>query len=501
MKKSVQLVSISFKGRDLSLAPVSLKNYALKDKKVAKKYSIRISQFTLEESIMDIFQELSSKRTVIYGFSTYVWNINQILEVAGMLKKTFPGVKIVLGGPEAGGMAEKILEKYSFVDYIFTGEGEKAFRDFLLLKNLDEVPNLVYRREGLVVKNDQLLMSDLDKLGMSYENEDYRKYLDQSPKPVRAAIETSRGCPFACGYCSWGRKRVRYFSLEKVYPAFQYLLEHPKVESIYVTDSNPFLKKERAKELLRFLIANNHQKKSICFELSPEYMTDNEILDLITRLNHDEFAFGVQSTSAQVLRKIGRRFNAEKYRQNIFMIKDRNPRLEMQFSLIIGLPGDTLEQYLDSVDFVLQLDPAGIYFHELLCLPGSDFYRDPEKYGIQFEEKAPHRLLKNESFPSEEYGRALKLSYFIFLLHKTGDFPEMLKSVFESEDYNRLVDVYLDFADYVDGKLDILTGKSMHDIRSWFFEEEAKSFSGKSMLMDLFYEHFDRYPTLVYCAS
>lgn len=474
--KTINLVSISFPGRDLCLGPVSIKNFALKDEEVAKSYQISISQYDLGTPINKIVDILTKKKADIYGFTAYVWNITDILEISERLKKAHPDTVIVLGGPQASGMAKTLLEDCTYLDFIFVGEGETAFRSFLSGDKLSDVPGLVYRENSVVVENPEPAFVNPDDLSLPYECEDYRDYLDNSPITVRAAIETSRGCPFNCGYCTWGQQRMRYFDLEKLRPAFDYLFQHPNVRTVYITDSNPFLRRKRTIELIEMLIELNVHKKSVTFELSPEYMSDEKVLDLLPQLYNDEFALGVQSTAPEVLTLMNRKFNSEKYRQNIMLMKERNPSVRLWFSLIIGLPGDNYTQFVDSLDYVVNLNPEGIYVHELLCLPGSDYYKDPEKYGIEFMADAPHKILTNQTFPQEEYDKAKLLSYFVYLLHH---FDEMRNGIYEQrtkQNGMRLVDYYTRFEAYLNGRVDYLVGRDIQDVTSWFFEAIAQEF-------------------------
>lgn len=494
-KKLVRLVSISFPGRDLNLAPVSLKSFALKDNRIAEKYSIHISQYEINTPTDEIFLDLSRFKTDIWGFTTYVWNIDKILELSKRLKTSYPNALILLGGPEVTGIGEKLLEKHEYLDFIFVGEGEDALKKFLDTSDLSLVPGLVYRNNGSIYSNPEQSIESLNELSLPYEAKEYRHYLDSCTTPVRAAIETSRGCPFACAYCTWGKRKMRYFDLDKLKPAFNYLFNHSKVKTIYITDSNPFLKKRRTKELLEFIIKENVHKKLVTFEASPEYITDEYILNLIIKLGNEEFAFGVQSTSPQVLNQIHRRFNPDLYKKNIQLIREKNSSVEMWFSLIIGLPGDNYSQFLESVDFVLSLRPSGIYFHELLCLPGSALHKNPENYGIEYQEEAPHKVTKNKTFPKKEYNSAKSLAYFVYLMHRSGLSDRLSEFNGKLKGNKRLIDVYLDFHQFLDGKLDILEGDQIQNVTSWFFEQKAtnllKDSANKNhldLLFDLYME-------------
>ncbi|MFW9906554.1 MAG: B12-binding domain-containing radical SAM protein, partial [Candidatus Thorarchaeota archaeon] len=253
----------------MNLAPVSLKSFALKDDQIAEKYSIRISQYEVQTSNEEIFNDLSRIEADIYGFTTYVWNIDKILELSKRLKTTYPNALILLGGPEVTGIGERLLEKHNYLDFIFIGEGEYPFKAFLAKTDLNLIPGLAYRTNGNIYSNPKQSLASLDELSLPYETEEYRDYLDSCTTPVRAAIETSRGCPFACAYCTWGKRKMRYFDLDKLKPAFKYLFNHPNVKTVYITDSNPFLKKRRTRELIEFVIKENIHKKLVTFEASP----------------------------------------------------------------------------------------------------------------------------------------------------------------------------------------------------------------------------------------
>jgi hypothetical protein len=161
--------------------------------------------------------------------------------------------------------------------------------------------------------------------------------------------------------------------------------------------------------------------------------------------------------------------------------------------LIIGLPGDNYEQVSGSLEYVMYLNPEGIYVHELLCLPGSDYYKDPEKYGIKFMEEAPHKILENKTFPQEEYDRAKLLSYFVYLIHH---FDEIRNGIYELRTKQigmRLVDYYSKFEAFVNGEVDYLLGRDIQDVTSWFFEAIAQEFmsdTGRTEQLQNLYHQF-----------
>ena len=165
----------------------------------------------------------------------------------------------------------------------------------------------------------------------------------------------------------------------------------------------------------------------------------------------------------------------------------------MWFSLIIGLPGDNYDQFLESVDFVLNLEPTGIYFHELLCLPGSAIHKNPEKYGLEYQEEAPHKLTKNETFPIEEYNAAKELAYFVYLMRRAGISKRVFDLNGKYREKRRLIDVYLDFKTFLDGKLELLVDEQIQNVSSWFFEQKATEFLTHPSNSDQLIQFFDTY--------
>ena len=61
----------------------------------------------------------------IASFSCYIWNITKTLEICEKIKKA-TGITIILGGPEVSYRARNVLESYSFIDYVLSGEGEET---------------------------------------------------------------------------------------------------------------------------------------------------------------------------------------------------------------------------------------------------------------------------------------------------------------------------------------------------------------------------------------
>lgn len=84
-------------------------------------------EFTINQEKLFILRELYEAHPDVVGFSSYIWNADDVLEIAQMLKSILPAVKIVFGGPEVMYETADFFVRYPFVDYLVLGEGEEAF--------------------------------------------------------------------------------------------------------------------------------------------------------------------------------------------------------------------------------------------------------------------------------------------------------------------------------------------------------------------------------------
>ncbi|MBI5360160.1 MAG: radical SAM protein [Planctomycetes bacterium] len=502
-KFKVTLTSLAFPDRDLSPALVGLKLCAQQDAFAADKTVFSIKQFQYSVNPEYAFGKLLEEKADLYGFSTYVWNIHESLALAEKLKTALPGTAIVFGGPEASGLAGFILDKYSFVDVVVLGEGEVVFTELLKKFCTGETPaglaGIAYRDEknGVVVNPPGTAPFSLNGRKSQSMDEEYLAYLDGAPRPVTVTFETMRGCPFKCRYCSWavGGGNVRFKPLSEVFEGLKPLLAHPKTGRVFITDSDLFVNKKRGKEILRFLLENNTRKLPVIFEMNPE-LVDDEIVELVAQFDEDEFAFGLQSSSEAVLESINRKFNPHLYRQNVQKLRKAKPDSKIWFSLIVGLPGDTLETFKDSLNFAIAMRPHSLYIHEFLCLPGTEFYKDQEKYGISCQTEAPHKLLYHRTFSAGDYYQAKKIGFYVSLLHY---FPEIKDSFFEMHKAGRkltfegtLLSLYVEFMVMLEDRIDLLNGNAVEDIPSFVFDEYYKKIGADmektAMLKDLFNE-------------
>lgn len=125
------LCGINAKYIHSNLAIFSLKAYA--DRKKIPGAEIILKEYTINNYVEDILQDLYEEKADVVIFSCYIWNISFVRELAAELKKVSPGVKIWAGGPEVSYAANKFLMENPTFDLIMQGEGEEVFSELIRL--------------------------------------------------------------------------------------------------------------------------------------------------------------------------------------------------------------------------------------------------------------------------------------------------------------------------------------------------------------------------------
>lgn len=136
MKKEILLVAINAKYIHSNLAVHSIRGVLMENGHKAK-----VKEYTINNRVEDILDDIYTEKPVVIGFSCYIWNIEYIEKLVASLGKLLPTCKIFLGGPEVSYNTDYYLDKYSNVSGVMVGEGEETFLElakYLFAEGTDE---------------------------------------------------------------------------------------------------------------------------------------------------------------------------------------------------------------------------------------------------------------------------------------------------------------------------------------------------------------------------
>ena len=369
-------------------------NMAIRLLKANTNHPVDLIEFNHKHSMESMVNFIQEKDYNVLAFSCYIWNIEIIKELIDNLKDYInnKNITVILGGPEVSYNAEYYIKNY-YADFVIKNEGEEAF-DLLLSHligkiELTSVPNL-YHKDGFTF--DKLV--DIKNSKMAYDLLD-----DVSNKIVY--IETSRGCPYHCGYCMASLdNKLRFFDIEEIKRQILILIERgAKVFKFLDRTFNAH--KKNFISLLDFIILHHKEGNSFQFEITGDLL-DDDVIDYINKHAPRKlfrFEIGIQSTNVLANRAVYRIQNNEKLFHNIRLIQDADI-IDLHLDLIAGLPYEDYDSFVNTFNEVISLRPKELQLGFLKLLKGTKLYQEKERYGYKFNTKAPYDIICND-FMSE----------------------------------------------------------------------------------------------------
>ncbi|MDD2850618.1 MAG: DUF4080 domain-containing protein [Desulfuromonadaceae bacterium] len=387
---------------------------------------ITIREWTVNEPREHLLRLVVAERAELIAFSCYIWNIEQTLRIVSDLSKIAPKTRIVLGGPEVSYGIFELMHDNSGIDFVIKGEGEQPFRylvealiaeaNGLSSTTLSGIDNLFFRDGG------DTACGPLNSKNM---------LLDSLPSPFSAGLvdfskpltyyETSRGCPFSCAFClSSVDGTVRSFALDRIKQDLLLLMERG-VAQIKLVDRTFNYDAERAISIWQFILEHN-RGSHFHFEIAADLLTDAHMALLAEVPEHTfRFEIGVQSTSQSTLAQVKRNADLQRIFHNVRRLAAETA-VELHLDLVAGLPEETYDGFLHSLQEVADLQPDEIQIEPLKLLKGSPMREIARREGYRFSAFPPYTLLDNPWLAYEEICRIETIGRLLDLFTKHGGF-------------------------------------------------------------------------------
>ena len=424
MKKNVYLIQPTYMNScsvHFPYAVASLASYAWKFADIYDNYELKKIYF-LRNNISEVVNSI--EQPFLIGFSNYIWNFEYNKILANKIKQLYPECTIVFGGPQIS-PDSNLLEKHSFIDVLIYYEGEIVFRDLLraLLykQSFATISNISYRNKtGQIINTSQVCHQDFD-FPSPYESGIFDRLCQENPCiDFIPLIETSRGCPNNCVYCSWGKinTKVRLFPLERVYHDIEWAAKNKK-DFLGFTDAN-FGMFPRDEQIVDKILQCHHDYGyPTKFQVSYSKDTDERVFNIIKKLNKSGMDKGVtlsfQSMSKTVQGNIGRHnLDIEHYKNLLKKYACEN--IPTYTDLILGLPGESYQSFKEGIDELLEIGQhSSLFVHLCELLPLSEMSQQKyiDKYKLGFTKiplNQPHRSQSN-GYDVPEFSRIVTSSY------------------------------------------------------------------------------------------
>lgn len=412
---------LSLRLKTMSYAPFAFKAYL--DRHFGKRVRTRALDFGWEVDSARMASRILSEEPDLVGFSVYLWNYANILECARRIKNHKEDILIVIGGPQVSPIAEEVIHENPSVDIISyaPAHGETILLDIvesvLQGKDLNTAGGIYYRdNNGNIVRTS----SEVKPLNYETTPSPYvsRDSLFEGDAEYMAVIEGSRGCPFDCGYCFWGhgKRNIEYFPIQRVLEDIEVVYNNPKVKHLYFADSNLLSDTERAETIIKHMIRQKREV-SVDFEINCIYLKESTA-KLMASLPDFQFILSIQSANPNALRYIGKgRATSEVFIRTVNNLKRWVPGVKYKFDIMLGLPGDDINGFMQTLDFVLSLEPFYIVLsYPLYLLPGSRFFENKETWALKYSPSPPYSVIETPTFPKKEIEKAVRIALWVQIL-------------------------------------------------------------------------------------
>lgn len=319
----------------------------------------------------------------LVGISAITSTSTRSYKIISEIRKINPTIPIVMGGPHPTFLPDEILENGA--DFAVRGEGEKTILELIdALEgkiNFFDVDGLSFKNNGNIVHNkDRELINNLDEIPFPdwslIENSNQINYIP---------IQTSRGCPYNCKFCTvvkvFGRK-YRFRSVDSVIAEIKYLLktfEGTKAKRIFFYDDNFSANKKRTKSLLRKIIEQKINMPTWFSQERLEIAKDEELLNLMVKTGCKRIMAGIESVNPETLKEYNKQQEVDEIKNSINILHKHGIGVHGMF--VLGGEHDDIDSIKKTMSFIIENKIDTVQIMMLIPFPGTEIYDEYKKQG------------------------------------------------------------------------------------------------------------------------
>ncbi|MEJ2181646.1 MAG: radical SAM protein [Gammaproteobacteria bacterium] len=320
-----------------------------------------------------ILRELSEFQPGFVGIYSTTFGWDKAQRTAKDLKATLNDVFTCVGGPYPIAMQKKCLQDNASIDAVVTGEGEVTVPEIVAhlegKQSLLDVLGVAFRQGDDIICNEpRPLIEDLDNIPFPAREllSNAEEYLPPPAtyrrKPV-AVMLTARGCNRRCIFCSQidkkrksGIRGIRFRSVDDVMAEIEHCLAQGYREIKFIDDTLA-ADYDRAMEITREI--KRRKLDFTWFASACVNQVDRPLLKAMKEAGCWAVLFGAESGVQKNLNTLRKGTKVEQIRRAVADAKAVGLKVTTPF--IIGIPGETYEEALQTIEFAMELNPCALY--------------------------------------------------------------------------------------------------------------------------------------------
>ena len=336
-------------------------------------HKVKILDLRLENHLPGVLQDFQPDFCGIN--CSFTIDVYQTREISTAIKAWNPKIPVFVGGHHASLSPEDFY--CPSIDGVVVGEGEIAIRDLITAwesgNDLKNVPGVVLNRpSGPYYTPERPMVGDLDELPMPARHltRHYRKHYYLGFQKPFSIMETARGCPYRCDFCSvWkffnGKCRIK--SPEQVIREIKSIPE----KFIFLADDNFLLNVPRAKRIAKLLI-DNKIKRRFMFQARSDAMVQHpEVIPLLRKAGFWKVYIGFEKIDEDALSQLNKHNSVQNNEEALKILRAHG--MEVIASFIID-PSFQAKDFRRLRQYILDRRLYSPSLTILTPLPGTDLF-------------------------------------------------------------------------------------------------------------------------------
>ena len=366
-----------------------------------------------------LIKRIISSKSRYVGFTATTNTMNIVCDIIRRVKKKDNTKIIIVGGIHTTFLDIQTMEICPEIDIIVRNEGEITIFEIMSGKLLKNIDGITYRMDNKIIRNnDRRINMEIDRYPFPARHllllDKYRPgaffNIGISGKKYATMI-TARGCPNRCIFCSsshfWKIFRIR--SVENIIAEIDLLVFEYGIKHIHFLDDTLTAIPKRLELLCDILIERDYGLEWNCYS-RVDVITDR-LLKKMKKAGCFGITFGIESGNQHILDSINKNITLEIASKAIKMAKEND--MDVHTDFMIGLPEDTEETVIETINFAIKLNPNLALFSITTPFPGTklfDDFRKKRNIDIDWSRMTMHQM--------NEYGTDFLSSQKIQELYK-----------------------------------------------------------------------------------
>ncbi len=310
----------------------------------------------------------------VYMYSVASREYPETVGIVKKIRETYQNTKHIAGGSHINAFPKESQEIF---DTIALGEGEESIK---------RIVNDLFDSRLKKVYNQQ------EKININEYPIPLRKYATKSSIVIKGLIGGkyldlpgtialfSRGCPYSCHFCANGimKGRVRFRTSELIKEEINYLKKEYGIKALAIKDDQSIPTNRKISKPILEAIA---ETDIIWRGQSRANGIDYDIAKLAKESGCHDLGIGIESASQEVLNNINKKIDLDEAQKYLKILKDVGIGRRLHF--ILGLPGEKEDIADKTIEFIKRAEPSSVLLSLLCPTPGSEIYKNPERFGIE----------------------------------------------------------------------------------------------------------------------